>query len=442
MKILIFALMVSLFAVNAANTPYVNNRAERLSPAVSAVSRTLPSVVNLSTERLLETDQQEAETKPFFDKRRGYSLGSGCIITKDGLVITSAHVVLNALKIKATFHDGRTVAADIIAADELNDLALLQLHGAPSEYYRPIPLAAPGDLILGETVIAVGNPYGLGSTISQGVLSAIGRQVTFRDQVVFSDILQTDTSIHPGNSGGPLININGEMIGITLATMRGVDGISFAIPVQRIENVLAHWITPERLNNTSIGIIPEVKRQQNGELIFSVADVLNGSPALNAGVKPGQRILRLNNAMVYKIGDLVGGLLKVKPGEQVSLTLEGGEIIKFKAAAIKLIDSEEAIEQRLGLKLQPLTPDLARVLNYPIAQAMIVSRPPNGQSEVKRGDILIRLGDVTIQNMKDVSRALQEYHYSDTVRMMLVTVQQLPGGHYRLGRKTVPLLIK
>lgn len=442
MKIMIFVLMICLFSVNASNAPYVNNRSDRISPTVSAISKALPSVVNLSTERLLESDQPETAAKPFFDKRRGYSLGSGCIISEDGMVITSAHVVINALKIKATFHDGKTVAADIIAADELNDLALLQLHGADTRYYRPIPLSSPGDLILGETVIAVGNPYGLGSTISQGVLSAIGRQVTFRDQVVFSDILQTDTSIHPGNSGGPLININGEMIGITLATMRGADGISFAIPLQRIENVTAHWITPERLNNTSVGIIPEVKRMQNGELIFSVADVLKGSPAWDAGIKPGQHILLFNDSPIYKMPDLIRKLLQIKPGDQISLTVKDGKTFMFKAQPIQLANNEQTIEQRLGVKLQPLTPELARVLNYPLAQALIVSKPPDTQSDIKRGDILIRIGNVTIQNMNDVSRAIREYHHNNTVRLMFVTVQQLQGGHYRLGRKTVSLQIK
>lgn len=417
-------------------------RSRRITPTVTATARVLPSVVNLSTERLLDSDRT-GEFFPLPDKRRGYSLGSGCIISENGLVVTSTHIVHNAMKINVTLHDGQVFTAEIIAADELNDLALLQLHNIPRNSSPPIPLAAPGDLILGETVIAVGNPYGLGNTISRGVLSGIGRQVTYGDQVVFSDILQTDCAIHAGNSGGPLINANGEMIGLTSSVVRGAEGIGFAIPLQRIENILAQWLTPERFNNVSVGVIPAVRRMQDGELVFFVADVMNNSPAWEAGVRPGLKLLRYNGHPITGLLAFSLSLTRIRAGDEITLTPPSGTPFRFTAAEISMTDAASAPEKRLGLRLRQMTPELARIMNYPPNAGLIVSRPPESVPEIKRGDILIRLGNIPIRKPEDVAIALRNYHYGDTVPALLASVTLASDGqHYRLERKKVSLYVK
>ncbi len=433
-----------LFGVNATAQDEIGSaasgRSRRITPTVTAIARILPSIVNLSTERLLE--ERSNEFFPFLDKRRGYSLGSGCIISDTGLIMTSAHVVLNALKINVTMHDGQIFTAEVIAADELNDLALLQLHGASRESLPPIPMAAPGDLILGETVIAVGNPYGLGSTISRGVLSAIGRQVTYGDKVVFSDLLQTDCAIHAGNSGGPLININGEMIGLTSSVMRGAESIGFAIPLQRLENVLSRWLTPERFNNVSVGFIPEVRRMQDGELVFFVADVIADSPAAKAGIKPGLKITRFNGQPITELLKMSLRLSSAKAGETISLTAPSGAVLQFTAEEISMSDAANLVEQRLGMKLLQMTPQLIKVMNYPPDAGVVVSKPPESAPDIKRGDILIRLGDIPIHKPEDAAVALRNYHYGDTVPALLVTVQHQADGRYRFGRKTANIYVK
>lgn len=418
------------------------NRSRRITPTVTATARVLPSVVNLSTERLLD-NERTGDFFPFLDKRRGYSLGSGCIISENGLVMTSAHVVHNAMKINVTLHDGQIFSADIIAADELNDLALLQLRGISPESSPPIPMAPPGDLILGETVIAVGNPYGLGNTISRGVLSGIGRQLTYGDQVVFSDILQTDCAIHAGNSGGPLININGEMIGLTSSVVRGAEGIGFAIPLQRMENILARWLTPERFSNVSVGIIPGVRRMQDGELIFYIADVMNDSPAWAAGIRPGLKITAYNGVEITDLTKLCLSLSQVQAGQTITLTPPSGSTFRITAKKINISDAADAAEKRLGLKLRRMTPELARAMNYPPTTALIVSKPPPSAPEIKRGDLLIRLGDIPIHKPEDVAIALHNYHYGDSIPALFARIHPAPDGvTYRFERQKANIYVK
>jgi serine protease Do len=442
LPVILILLLGAALPLTAQQPPPDEARARRITPTVKAAARVLPSVVNLSTERLLDNDQAD-DFFPLLDKRRGYSLGSGCIISESGLVVTSAHVVHNAMRINVTLHDGQIFTAEIIAADELNDIALLRLHNIPKASSPPIPTAAPGDLILGETVIAVGNPYGLGNTISHGVLSGIGRQVTYGDHVVFSDILQTDCAIHAGNSGGPLININGEMIGLTSSVIRGADGIGFAIPLQRLENILGHWLTPERFNNVSVGVIPGVRRMQDGELVFFVSDVMNDSPAWEAGIRPGLKLLRFNDSPITNLLSLSLALTRLKAGDEITLTPPSGNQIRFTAEKISMTDAASAPEKRLGLRLRQITPELARTLNYPTNAGLIVSKPPESAPEVKRGDILIRLGSIPIQKPEDIAIALRNYHYGDTVPALLASVTPTADGQrYRLERKNVNLYVK
>ena len=428
-----------------------DSRQSRITPTVQAIAKVLPSVVNLSTEKIIDSTAPglENQNNPFniapeenlFDKQRGYSLGSGCIIDPSGLIVTNAHVVYRAIKINVTLHDGRSYLAEVLAADDLNDLALLKINGVNGDL-KPIPLADPGDLLLGETVIVLGNPFGLGSTISQGVLSAVGRKVTHNEQVIFSDLLQTDAAVYPGSSGGPLINITGSMIGINTAILKDAKSIGFAIPLQRVENVLAQWLIPERFANVSLGIIPAVQRMKDGDLVIFLKDVIKDSPAWNEGLRSGARIIKVDGADLTGLMALSCKLWQMQAGDRITLTTADNSDFKLKVEKMLPADGGKQAEIKLGITVQPLTKELAQALHYPFSGGMVISGlPESGIKGVERGDILLRLGDITVNSTDDITRAMQNRHFGDTVPALLVSVHN-EYGRYFLQRKSISLQIK
>ncbi|MFA6102484.1 MAG: trypsin-like peptidase domain-containing protein [Victivallaceae bacterium] len=427
------------------------SRQSRITPTVQAIAKVLPSVVNLSTEKIIDAVPQSLENpgsifnnapeETLFDKQKGYSLGSGCIIDKSGLVVTNAHVVYRAIKINITLNDGKSYFAEVLAADDLNDIALLKINGINGDL-KPIPLADPGDLLLGETVIVVGNPFGLGSTISQGVLSAVGRKVTHNEQVVFSDLLQTDAAVYPGSSGGPLINITGAMIGINTAILRDAKGIGFAIPLQRVENVLAAWLIPERFANVSLGIIPAVQRMKDGDLVIFLKDVIKDSPAWEAGLRTGDRVVKADDVELDDLMKLSGKLWKMQAGDKIMITTAGNKSFKLKVEKMLPADGGRLCEVKLGITVQPLTKDLALALHYPFSGGLVVSGlPESGIKDVERGDVLLRLGDIAVNNTNDITRAIKDRHFGDTIPALLVSVHN-EYGRYLLQRKIVEMQIK
>jgi serine protease Do len=208
----------------------------RRTPVVAVAEKVSPAVVNISAESMVR------EIDPFFGlffgptTRNEQSLGSGLIIDPNGIVVTNAHVIEGASRIQVTTLDGRELEADVLGSDRDSDLALLKVQGRG---LPAVPLGRSADLMIGETVIAIGNPFGLSHTVTTGVLSARGRTVpSERGERLFTDFLQIDASINPGNSGGPLVNILGDVIGINTAIISGASGIGFAIPADRARRVV------------------------------------------------------------------------------------------------------------------------------------------------------------------------------------------------------------
>ncbi|QSH42449.1 trypsin-like peptidase domain-containing protein [Lentisphaerota bacterium ZTH] len=427
-------------------------RANRITPTVEAVAKVLPSVVNLSTRKILDSPisgladsgvQKIFSMNPhelLLDNDNGYSLGSGIIIDRHGLIITNAHVVHRAVKIRAILNSGRDYDAKVIASDQLNDIALLKISGlhAPLD---PIEFASPGDLLLGETVIAVGNPFGLGSSISRGVLSAIGRRFTYRGKTIFSDILQTDANILPGSSGGPLININGRMIGITSAVLKNASGIGFVIPLQRVENIIARWMIPERFQDVAVGIVPAVKRLRSGELLFYLSKVSKNSPAWNSGLRPETRITGFNGKKLDNLMDVCRILWQMQDGE--SFTMESGsKSFRVTAEKIRQSDVAKLAEIKLGIGVQPLTASLAMALGFPFKGGLLISDlPEKGIAHVERGDLLLQLGDFSINSMKDLGHVLRNVSYGDKIPAVLVKVK-MRNGKYKIEKKYTTFTIK
>jgi serine protease Do len=434
-------LFVSVNLINSAEMPN-----PRITPVVKAVAEVLPSVVNIGTEKIIsrtdspwgENDPYDRMFKDFFAEQgpvKTTSLGSGSFIDPSGLVITNSHVVSRATRITVTLDDGEQYLAREIASDDFNDIALLEIEGVPKgRSFKPMKFAKADDLMLGETVIALGNPYGLGHSISQGVLSAVGRKAVYQGNVIFSDIIQTDAAINPGNSGGPLINLNAEMIGMSTAIFREAQGIGFAIPMKRLEDVLAKWLIPERFGEVSLGIVPGQKRNGGLGMEFFVKEVIQDSPAAMAGIKKNDRILEIDGVTPGRLFDISLKLWKVKAGGEVTLKTADGRTYSIKAEKIRYVDGLEMAKVKLGLGLQGLTPQLAKALEYPFEGGLIVSDLPAGVKSVSRGDILVKLGEITVNGVSDVAKALQDKHHGDVIEAVFVSVVKKRDKFYVMKR--------
>src|SRR5512137_2754640 len=300
----------------------------RRDPTVTAVEKVLPSVVNIATETIIHIrDPFEEFFRQFWDRyhRRQppnsqYSLGSGVVIDEEGYLLTNDHVVRRADKITVKFCTGTNVyTATVVASDPKSDVALLKLNARPGEKFNAIQFAREDDLLLGETVLALGNPFGLGGSVSRGILSSKSRVPPKEGEPLdIPNWLQTDAPINVGNSGGPLVNLRGELIGINVAVLNEVmgqraQGIGFAIPVRRVLEALSDIFPTEFVKAYWVGA-----RVKVGTTPLVIGNVQPQSPAGKAGLKPGDAILQVNGKSPKSFIDFAD-LLADGAGSQVNL---------------------------------------------------------------------------------------------------------------------------
>ncbi|HEX9981993.1 MAG TPA: trypsin-like peptidase domain-containing protein [Thermoanaerobaculia bacterium] len=318
----------------AGNTIPPTVSASRRTPVVTVAHNVLPAVVNIETEATI----RRREVDPFFDpfgffgggRERNYtsqSLGSGFVWSaKDGIIVTNNHVVEGASRINVNFNDGRKMVAKLIGVDPDSDLAVLRVD---AKDLVAAPIGSSGDLLIGETVVAVGNPFGLSGTVTTGVVSALGRSVPSKENDrTFTDFIQTDASINPGNSGGPLLNIEGKVIGINVAIYAQGQGIGFAIPVDRARKIVDDLARYGEVHSAWIGAVtatltPEEARRldlraSRGAL---VARVFSNSPATDAGLRPNDVIVAVEGKPVESRESFATLTATLSPGRPVSLTI-------------------------------------------------------------------------------------------------------------------------
>jgi serine peptidase DegS len=297
-----------------------------------AVQRASPAVVNIYTARLVtERIQPNAIEELFGDARPRYrqrlerSLGSGVIVDREGHVVTNHHVIATADLIRAQLADGRIAQARIVGRDPDTDLAVLQLD--LKKDVPVMPLGHSDRLRVGDIVLAIGNPVGLSQTVTQGIVSATGRgQLGI---TTFENFIQTDAPINVGNSGGALINADGELVGINTAVLAknlGVEGIGFAIPVNLVRGVMNEILAKGRVVRGWIGIVTadvdEVDARRHGLPApgVVVAQLYMGSPAAQVGIEPRDMILTVNGVAVASSQDTLTRIATAKPGQKVKIT--------------------------------------------------------------------------------------------------------------------------
>jgi S1-C subfamily serine protease len=327
----------------------------RRDSAVRAIEQVLPSVVNIATTNKADyRDLLEDRFRLYNGLQRStprqnrFSIGSGVIISEDGYILTSFHVVERASRIQVKLWDGRIYDCEggILFTPD-SDMALLKIKSQPGEKFKVMKLAQDNDLLLGETVLALGDPLGLGSTVTKGILSSKTRRRPMENvPLEYPDWLQTDAAINEGNSGGPLVNLRGEMIGLNVAVATNSQNIGFAIPTKQINVAISQFFRPEVTDSIWFGA-----RVANGHGALRVDYLQPDSPAANAGIRVGDEILEVNGR---KASEAIG-FNRLLCGPATNQNYQGTLVVQRNGQRAKLnvqlVSFENLIRQKLGLTL-------------------------------------------------------------------------------------------
>ncbi len=433
----VIALSLSLCVLNPAPTCVAAPGSEiRRDATVLAVERVMPSVVNISgktvsRERGFFFDWWRNNWSPFYrELPPQYSVGSGVIIDEEGYVLTNVHVVEGANEIIVTLADKRNYPADLVIGTRKSDVALLKIRAKPGEKFVPIQFAADDDLFLGETVIALGNPFGLGGSVSKGILSSKTRRSSAQEGMLeMEDWIQTDAAINPGNSGGPLVNLDGNLIGLNVAIFKEGQGIGFAIPVKRISEALGEIFTPENLRSLWLGA--QFQSTTNG---VKVAAVQTGSPAEKGGLHENDVVLRVNATVPKSVFALNREVISSTDKRDIQFQVRRGASIQ--TALVRLVSEQsyfnaKLIRQKIGLTLRELTEqDFAR-LGLAVSAGFLVSDveqgSPGEHAGFQKGLIVEAFDGQAADSIVGAARLLAAKRRGEKVRLNVI----LPGPFRR-----------
>ena len=438
--------IAALLAFSAA--PLAAKSYPRRDAVVEAFEKVSPAVVNINLEyevrkRLNPMSEFrnplfEEFFKDFFDpglnrRTKRNSLGSGVIIDgRRGLILTNAHVVAKSGKVNIVLNDEREYTAVIVGSDPDSDLAVLRI-----ESDDPLPSIEMGDshdLMIGETVIAIGNPFGFSNTITTGVISAVNRSFRSRERI-YHDFIQTDASINPGNSGGPLLNINGELIGINTAIYAGAQGIGFAIPINKAKRIIEDLIQYGEVIEIWLGM--DVQNLDNGLTRYfnlpSQAGVLVSAldtegPAHQAGVRQGDVILSIGDRKVPTTEDYNARIRDYAAGDRLKLSLwrQGHKKdVAIKARIFPLPKAPGLAYERTGLNVDTIDAGLERFGRQRVRAetgAVVTTVRKNSaldRSGVKPGDVIRQIEELPITDPEDFYRAVVRYRKKETIVVLL-----------------------
>ncbi len=421
----------------------------RRTPVVRAAEKARPAVVNVYTETIVEAPfrpRLPLSGNPLFDDffsdffgrslprrapQKRTSLGSGVIVRSDGTIVTNEHVIVRASNIRVLMVDGSEYTARLIGADSDSDLAVLKVQ--TDKPLPTIPFAKGDRILIGETVIAIGNPYGLSHTVTVGVVSAVGRTIQAGD-IVYHDFIQTDASINPGNSGGPLINVLGELLGINTAIYREGEGIGFAIPVYRVRNIvdqiLQGGVKPPWVGIAVQDLTPDLAFHFGvapgaGVLIASVD---SGSPADRAGLEPGQIVVRVEGEKVHSAAAFARHLRGLAAGDKLRLTVATDG--RTRSVELRLVALPNEVIDRFAWTALGVRVRSARSGGVVVTEV----RPGGPAAEIgmRPGDAITAIGGREIEDADDFRRRLATLRNSHNVLLSVVRGR-------RLYRVPVPL---
>jgi serine protease Do len=428
---------------------------ERETPVVQAVRKVGPAVVNISSEQIVQNRINPFGPNPFFDNffqdfferrtERRTSLGSGVLIDgQQGYILTNAHVIEKAAAIKVVLQDERQFDVRIIGTDPDSDLAVLQI--LSDDKLPSVRMGNSDDIMIGETIIAIGNPFGFSHTVTTGVISAVGRSIKADDRV-FHDFIQTDASINPGNSGGPLLNINGELIGINTAIYAKAQGIGFAIPINKAQRIVSDLIQYGHVVPAWIGLV--VQRMDARMAAYMgikdvqgvvVSMVEEASPAQKSGLVQGDLLLSLGRHKLSGTDDFFSAARAISPGDTIRLTL-------WRKGAVQDLDVRtrsypvERVPQmafrRLGVEVKTIDPALRSRYRITAEKGVVITSVRPGSSlagiGVQPGDVLLQIDGKSIADGNDFSTAMVNSLLKSSILVLVQRSDQLYHLNVRLA---------
>ncbi len=435
--------------------PALAEKYNRETAVVKTVKRVGPAVVNISSEYETRPEQNpfnsygmdpffERFFKDFFDhgynrQQKRTSLGSGVIIDGNrGFILTNAHVITRAGTITVTLKDEREFNAQIVGADPDSDLAVLKIDSRGS--LPDIQMSRSDDLLIGETVIAIGNPFGFSHTVSTGVISAVNRSVR-TDARTFHDFIQIDAPINPGNSGGPLLNNNGDLIGINTAIYANARGIGFAIPINKARRIVSDLIAYGEVIQAWIGLLVQ---DLNRELVehykiptgkgVIVESVTRMGPADRAGIKSGDIIMKVNSRPVPSNSAFQDIMRAVAAGQTIEINLKRRDRFITARVNVTVFPPEQALalaEWLLGVAVAELDRNVRRKYRVAAETGVLITTLRTGtymdRIGAGPGDVIRRIDDYNINNVEDFKAAIVKFRRKKSV---VVLLQRGHRGYY------------
>lgn len=405
----------------------------RRTPVVRAVEKASPAVVNITTDRVVTRSAPFGGGNnlfsPFFKEffgdlpQRSYnqqSMGSGVIIDgKRGLVLTNAHVINGATSVRARLVDGREFKAQLVASDPDFDIAVLRLDDAAN--LPQVPMGDSDDILIGETAIAIGNPFGFTHTVTTGVISAVERSIR-TDHGIYTDFIQTDAAINPGNSGGPLLNLHGELIGINTAIHAQAEGIGFAIPVNKAKRVVGELLGTGRVSPVWLGLSGQsidpgtasyfgLDRLQG----MIITKVYAGLPAAQAGLKSGDVLLSMQGVPVQDKDHYMAMLENYVRGETLTL----GMLRDGKRFQAKAMPTPYATDEALAMARERWGLEIAEADGKGIPVRNVISNSPASQLGLEQGDVLLQIGSIELKSRDDFAKAFMRHRMNNQVLLIV-----------------------
>jgi len=417
----LLAIAVAIGSFGAAQATQAADPFLRRTATVHVVEQVGPSVVNITAERITKTPspfgrptradpRADSFFRNFFEPRTRtvQSLGSGVIFDRQGHVLTNEHVIARADRVRVMISDGREFDAELVGADPNNDLAVLKILTD-----EELPFSPPGtssDLMVGEPVIAIGNPYGFSNTVTTGVISALDRSVRGNDGHFFHGFLQTDASINPGNSGGPLLNAEGTLIGINTAVYNGAQGIGFAIPIDVAVRVVAQLVEHGEVMPVWLGLqfqslepaLREVMLLPHNVTGVLVNSVRKDGPGDQAGIRRGDVVSSFDGRPVISADRFFEMLRTIVPGQPMRMEVwRDGHRKQIETIAIEL---PEEIVPKLAEALLGIRLEARRGGGFEITRV----RPNSSSAKIgiRSGDLLVGLSGQPLRDEADLRRTV------------------------------------
>jgi serine protease Do len=433
---------------NSAATPAAAPAADagvnlRRTVTVQVVQKTKDAVVNISTRKLVDRHVTFGGS-PFFSpfdtgqvvRVPANSLGSGFIIHKSGYVVTNNHVVDRAREIIVELADGQKLPADLISADPDADLAVLRIHSD-----KPLPtmdLGDSSDLMIGEPVIAVGNPLGFSHSVSTGIVSALHRDIdphqadnapaqpVHGEEAALRDLIQTDAAINPGNSGGPLLNAYGQVIGINTAIRNDAQNIGFAIPINRLRDLIPELMNPSQVTHVEVPLKLSEKRTITEPCNVNVSLIASGT---GGGTGGGGTLQSINGQHAQNIIDAYAMLLTLKPNQPLDITWANDKTEKRMTRPTPIPDTIVHARQRFGLSIEQVTPMLADKYKLNQEDGLLVDAVDKNsaaaQGGLLPGDIIVQVGRVRVASLDDLGALLPRLPETGSIRVWVIRGQEM-----------------